>query len=198
LAPPAQAAAAVAALVLTMGAVNAYLSGATEMLAQLTAARRAARPAGHPGVRPGTGSATRPFLMAIVATGLLLIGLYALHIVSTTGLVALPTTMFLAVYLTCTASAARILSGRTRVAAAVALIAVAGVLAFSGWALAATAVVAAAAALTATRPTPETAAELTATRPAPETAAALTATRTDPATPAARRSHRPCPSLTCR
>jgi amino acid efflux transporter len=185
--PAGRAAAAVAALVLTLGAVNAYLSGATEMLGQLTAARRAARPAARRGSQSGARSATRPFLLVIVATGLVLIGLYALHIVSTTGMVALPTTMFLVVYLTCTASAARVLSGRTRIAAAIALTAVAGVLAFSGWALAAAAIVAAAAALTATRPAPAA---------SPTTQSPLT---TPPHHTAARAAP-PCrrPSLTCR
>ena len=52
--------------------------------------------------------------------------------------------MFLCVYLSCTASAARILAGPARVAAAVAVLAVLAVLAFCGWpALIAVAVVAA-------------------------------------------------------
>jgi hypothetical protein len=76
---------------------------------------------------------------------------YALHLVSTAALVTLPTTMFLTVYLCCTASAARILAGPARIAAWPAMIVVLGVLAFCGWALAAAAAVAAAAAL-ATRP----------------------------------------------
>jgi len=51
--------------------------------------------------------------------------------------------MFLCVYLSCTLSAARLLTGKTRAAAAVAVLAVAGVLAFSGWtALLAAAVIA--------------------------------------------------------
>ncbi len=78
----------------------------------------------------------------IAAAGLLLIGLYALGLVSIAALVALPTTMFLVVYLTCTASAARILTGPARIAAVPALLAVTAVLAFCGWALIAAAVVA--------------------------------------------------------
>jgi amino acid efflux transporter len=139
--PAGRAVAAVAAVVLTMGAINAYLSGATEMIMQLTAGR------------PRGSRSARPFLLVIAATGLLLIGLYALHLVSTTELVALPTTMFLCVYLTCTASAARILTGPARVAAVPAALAVTAVLAFSGWALLVTAVIAIVAAL-ATRPAP--------------------------------------------
>jgi len=55
--------------------------------------------------------------------------------------------MFLCVYLTCTASATRILTGPARLAAFPALLAVAAVLAFCGWALAAAAGVALLAAL---------------------------------------------------
>ena len=71
----------------------------------------------------------------------------ALRLADTAVLVSVPTTMFLCVYLSCTASAARILTGRTRVAAAVALLAVLAILAFCGWALLAAAAVAAAAAM---------------------------------------------------
>ena len=66
---------------LTLGATNAYLTGAGQMITRLTAGRRAAR-------------SSRPLLLLIAAAGLTLIGLYALHIVSTAGMVALPTTMF--------------------------------------------------------------------------------------------------------
>jgi amino acid efflux transporter len=194
--PAGRAVAAAAALVLTLGATNAYLTGATEMIRQLTAARRPrstgllpgqARPAAtqpavtqpavtqpavtqpavtqpavtqpeaaSPGpvqrlARPGSA---RPFLLVIAAAGLLLIGLYALGLVSTAALVALPTTMFLVVYVTCTASAARILTGPARIAAVPALLAVLAVLAFCGWALIAAAVVAGLAALTAPASSP--------------------------------------------
>jgi amino acid efflux transporter len=169
--PAGRAAAAVAAIVLTLGATNAYLTGAGQMITQLTAGRRAAR-------------SSRPFLLLIAAAGLTLIGLYALHIVSTAGMVALPVTMFLCVYLGCTASAARILTGPARVAAIPAVLAVAGMMAWCGWALAAAAAVAAAAALgTRTRPTAlaiRTRPTATATR----TRSAPQATRTRPAAPA--------------
>jgi hypothetical protein len=57
-------------------------------------------------------------------------------------LVALPTTLFVTVYLACTAAAVRLPTGRTRVAAALARLTVAAVLAFAGWALAAALLVA--------------------------------------------------------
>src|SRR5215471_7531681 len=138
--PAGRAAAAVAAIVLTLGATNAYLTGAGQMVTQLAAGRRAPR-------------SSRPFLLLIAAAGLALIGLYALHIVSTAGLVALPTTMFLVVYLGCSASGVRILTGPARIAAIPAVLAVAGMMAWCGWALAAAAAVAVAAAL-GTRPAP--------------------------------------------
>jgi amino acid efflux transporter len=144
--PAGRAAAAVAALVLTLGATNAYLTGATEMVSRLDTGR----PAGCAGQarRSGTGGRPRRVLLALIgAAGLLLIGLYALHLASTAALVALPTTMFLCVYLACTASAARILAGPARLAAVPAFLAVAAVLAFCGWAIIAAGAVALAAAL---------------------------------------------------
>jgi amino acid efflux transporter len=150
--PAGRAVAAVAALVLTVGAVNAYVSGATEMLRELTAVSSRKVPNGP--ARPPRLSA-RAFLGVIGVTGLTLIGLSALGWADTAALVSVPTTMFLCVYLSCMASAARILPGRARVAAAVAGLAVLAVLAFCGWtSLLAAAVVAAVAAARsrATRP----------------------------------------------
>jgi amino acid efflux transporter len=152
--PAGRAVAAVAAVLLTLGATNAYLSGAAAMAAELTG-RRAARPG--PDARPGpTGrrlaswrapGSARPLLALIAAAGLLVIGLYAARIVSTAQLVEIPTTLFLAVYLACTLSAARTLAGGARRAALPAVLAVGAVLAFSGWALAIAAAVAVTAAL---------------------------------------------------
>jgi amino acid efflux transporter len=88
------------------------------------------------------------FLGFIALTGLALIALSALQLADINVLVSIPTTMFLCVYLSCTLSATRLLTGETRIAAAVAVLAVAGVLAFSGWtALLAAVLVAAIAAL---------------------------------------------------
>src|SRR5215470_16537351 len=143
--PAGRAVAAVAALILTVGAVNAYVSGATEMLRELTAV--SSHKVRNGPARPLRLSA-RAFPGVIAVTGLTLIGLSALGWADTAALVSVPTTMFLCVYLSCMASAARILPGRARVAAAVAGLAVLAVLAFCGWTalLAAAAVVAAASA----------------------------------------------------
>ncbi len=127
--PPGTAAAAVAAVVLTVGASNAYVTGAAEMAAELTRSRR---------TRPGARRATRPaprLLAAIAVSGLALISLYGLGLAGPTTLVAIPTTLFLVVYLGCMTSAVRVLRGRARLAAAPAAVAVAVVLGYCGWAL---------------------------------------------------------------
>jgi hypothetical protein len=69
----------------------------------------------------------------IALAGLALTALSALRLAHITVLVSVPATMFLCVYLSCTASATRLLAGKTRAAAAVAVLAVLAVLAFSGW-----------------------------------------------------------------
>jgi len=124
--------AAVAAIVLTLGATNAYINGAAAMAGQLAHAA--------PGGR-GSGPVLR-LLAAIAAAGLLLITLYGLGIVSTAALVAVPTALFLAVYLGAMAAAARVLRGPVRLAAPPAALAVAVTLGFCGWALAVPAAVA--------------------------------------------------------
>jgi amino acid efflux transporter len=168
-------AAAVAAVVLTLGTVNAYLSGAAAL------ARQLAGGASEAGVTPGTRGAsgaskaggatglrgvveagearrgragTWPFLAASALAGLVVIGLYAAGLVGTTQLIGLPTTLFLVVYLGCTVSAARTLRGWTRAAAVVSALAVLVVLAFCGWPLAVAAAVAGAAVVTRRRARP--------------------------------------------
>jgi amino acid efflux transporter len=125
-------AAAVAAIVLTLGATNAYINGAAAMVGQLAHAR--------PG-RRGPAPMVR-LLTAIAAAGLLLITLYGLRIVSTAALVAVPTTLFLTVYLGAMAAAVRVLCGPARLAALPAGLAVTAMLGFGGWALAIPAAVA--------------------------------------------------------
>jgi amino acid efflux transporter len=123
--------AAVAAIVLTLGATNAYINGAAAMAGQLA-----------PAVSGRRGGPVFRLLAAITGTGLLLIVLYGLRIVSTAELVAVPTALFLAVYLGAMASAARVLRGPARFAALPAALAVLAMLGFCGWALAIPAAVA--------------------------------------------------------
>ncbi len=128
-------AAAAAAVVLTVGAVNAYVNGALVMAGQLTRES----PAGS----RAEGTALAPaFLLAVAAAGLVLITLYGLRLVSTASLVTLPTTLFLTVYLGSMLAAARVLRGPARVAAIVASLAVLAMLPYCGWTLLAPAAVA--------------------------------------------------------
>jgi amino acid efflux transporter len=122
---PGRDVAAVAAIVLTLGATNAYINGAAAMARQLAHAPADSRASG-PVFR---------LLAAITAAGLLLITLYGLRIVSTAALVAIPTALFLAVYLGAMVAAARVLRGPVRLAALPAALAVVIVLGFCGWAL---------------------------------------------------------------
>jgi amino acid efflux transporter len=127
--PAGTVAAAVAAVVLTLGAVNAYVTGAAEMAVELT---RSADTSGAPG--PVTRPAPR-FLAVIAVFGLALIALYGLGLASPAALVAIPTTLFLAVYLGCMTSAVRVLRGPARLAAVPATVIVAVVLGYCGLAL---------------------------------------------------------------
>jgi amino acid efflux transporter len=117
-------AAAAAAIVLTLGATNAYINGAAALAGQLAG----------PG-RRGSAPMFR-LLAAIGGAGLLLITLYGLRIVGTAALVAVPTVLFLTVYLGAMAAAVRVLRGPVRLAAWPAGLAVTVMLGFCGWALA--------------------------------------------------------------
>jgi amino acid efflux transporter len=123
---PGPVVAALAAVALTLAATNAYLSGAAALLTELRANRpsRACAPTRSLGLQLG-----------IAGTGVLLLGGEAAGVVTTAQSVAVPTALFLVVYLGCTAAAVRVLRGGVRVAAAVSCVAVLGVLALSGWAV---------------------------------------------------------------
>jgi amino acid efflux transporter len=135
--PAGTAAGAVAAIVLTLGAVNAYVNGAAAMAVSLGGATprlpaRSSIVSGRPGFRP-----TRMLLLAAIAgTGLPLIGLYGLGLVSPVSLVAIPTTLFLTVYLGSMVAAVRVVRGPARWAAVPATAAVVVMLGYCGWALA--------------------------------------------------------------
>jgi amino acid efflux transporter len=113
------AAAGAAAVVLTLGTTNAYINGALQMVGEL---------------RHGAGrSAT--FLWVIGVTGAAGLALYGLRLVTVAEMVEWPTALFLAVYLGAMIAAGRLLRGRARILAVPATLAVAGMLAFCGWAL---------------------------------------------------------------
>lgn len=123
--PAGTAAGAVAAIVLTLGAVNAYVNGAAAMTGRLLGGR-GPRPPGR----------LLLLLAAIAGTGLPLIALYGVGLVSPVSLVAIPTTLFLTVYLGSMLAATRVLHGLARLAAVPATAATAVMLAYCGWALA--------------------------------------------------------------
>lgn len=143
--PAGTAAGAVAAIVLTLGAVNAYVNGAAAMTGRLLGGRDHRRPVGTAAARPAAGETDgrrhRPpgrllLLAAIAGTGLPLIVLYGVGLVSPVSLVAIPTTLFLTVYLGSMLAATRVLHGLARLAAVPATAATAVMLAYCGWALA--------------------------------------------------------------
>ena len=135
------AAAAVAAIVLTIGTTNAYINGAIVMTTELVRPRpgnprlNSPRPANP---RPANSAAApkRLLLSAIAVTGVILLTAYGLHLVSTAALVAAPTTLFLTVYLGAMTAALRVLRGAARLAAIPGALAVLIMLTFCGWALA--------------------------------------------------------------
>lgn len=112
-------AAAVVAVALTVAATNAYLSGASEMAAALSG--------------PGAGhGGPHRLLLGVAGVGIVLLALTGAGWVSTTQLVALPTAMFLAVYVAATAAGARLLTGPARLAAVLSCGAVGVVISFTG------------------------------------------------------------------
>ena len=110
------------AVLLTMGAMNAYVAAATRLAGAL--AHEGSAPAAL--ARPGRALA----LIAIVA-GLLLAPL-GTELLSLEGLVRATSASFVAVYVIATAAGVRLLAGSGRLAAAIAFVAVAVVLGFSG------------------------------------------------------------------
>jgi amino acid efflux transporter len=120
LGPAGPAVAAAAAVLLTIGTANAYLTGGAALA-------RSLRPAGPP--------FPHWFRAAIVSVAAVMLTLSGLGHLPVAGAVTVATSFFLVVYLGCMAAAVRLLRGLIRVVAAVAGVAVLVVLAFSGYAL---------------------------------------------------------------
>lgn len=113
--------AAVCAVALTLATTSAYLAGAIELAASSRINK------------PRHGSYRLRLLIGIV--GVAVLAAAATGLVSTAQLVAIPTTLFLTVYLGSTAAAIRVFRRGTRLVAAVSCCVVAGVLAFAGWSI---------------------------------------------------------------
>ncbi|MDL5155512.1 amino acid permease [Actinomycetospora termitidis] len=107
--------AAVAAVALTLAATNAYLTGAAAMTTEVSGPALARR-----------------LPVGVAAVGVVLLVGTGTGWWSTTTLVAIPTVLFLAVYVAATAAGVRLLTGGVRVAAAAACVVVTVVLAFAG------------------------------------------------------------------
>jgi amino acid efflux transporter len=144
------AVAAIGAVVLTVGAVLAYMSGAAGLARALRG-----RPVQEPAVpSPDDPRGTLPawLALAILASGAILIVPLATGAIDLATLVNVPTTFFLVVYLGCTAAGWRLLRGVPRACAAVAFAMVTVVLAFCGAALIPAALVIAVATVSRKRP----------------------------------------------
>jgi amino acid efflux transporter len=110
------------AVLLTMGAMNAYVAAATKLACAL--AREGSAPAAL--ARPGRA------LAVIAAVGGVLLAPLGTELLSLEGLVRATSASFVAVYVIATAAGVRLLTGAGRASAGVAFAAVALVLAFSG------------------------------------------------------------------
>jgi amino acid efflux transporter len=150
---PGRTGTAALAVLLTMGAMNAYVAAAVKLAGALAAQ----------GAAPARLARPRIALAAFAVIAGALLAALASDAFSVDGLVRATSTSFVAVYVTATAAGARLLSGRARAAASVAFAAVLVVFAFSGLYLVVPAVVAAVAVSVRRRAT---------TRPAPHAAIA--------------------------
>jgi len=148
------------AVLLTMGAMNAYVAASIKLAGALAAE----------GAAPRFFARPRRALAAWATVAAALLVVLATDAIGLDGLVRATSTSFVAVYVVATAAGIRLLTGRARAASAVAFAAVVIVFAFSGAYLAVPAAVAAAA-LSVRRRTPITAAPHAAMPPAASTAA---------------------------
>ena len=123
--PAGRIVAALAAVLLTLGTTNAYLTGAASLARSLVSDGTKER--------DEVGAFPSWLVAVVLVSGGALIELVASGAISADTLVAIPTTFFLVVYLGCIASACRVLHGVVRVVAETATLAVAGVLSFSGY-----------------------------------------------------------------
>lgn len=132
---------AVLAVALTMGTMNVYVGGCAKLMAAL--AQEGALPRGL--AADAHRSVPRRPLALLAAAGVLFLGGLLAGVSTTDDLVRATSACFIAVYALALLSAARILSGRVRTAAAVTFVLVLVVAAFSSWFLLVPAVAAVAA-----------------------------------------------------
>jgi amino acid efflux transporter len=119
---PGRTATAALAVLLTMGAMNAYVAAAVKLAGALASEGSAPKALANPGRA----------LATIAAAGAVLLVPLGADLLSVDGLVRACSASFVAVYVIATAAGIRLLGGAARAAAAVAFAAVVVVLAFSG------------------------------------------------------------------
>lgn len=120
---------AVLAVALTMGTMNVYMAGAAKLAAALAQSGALPRRLGADAHR----SVPRRPLAVIAVAGVTLLAGLVVGIGSAGSLVRATSALFIAVYVLALLSAIRILGGRVRVAAVVALMASLVLAGFSGW-----------------------------------------------------------------
>jgi amino acid efflux transporter len=134
--PAGHAVAAIAAVLLTLGAVNAYLTGGAALARTVN------------GPSPTTA---RWFPISLIVSGLVILGLIGFGVVPVATAVTIPVSFILLVYIGCMVSAARTMPGRPRPIAVVAAVANLLILAYAGRTALPAILVAAAAALKSVR-----------------------------------------------
>ena len=123
---------AVLAVALTMGTMNVYVGGSAKLVAALAEERALPPWLGGDAWR----SVPRRPLVLLGSAGVVLLGLLVAGVSNTDDLVRATSACFIAVYAAALLSAARILTGAVRVAAALTLVLVLVLAAFSSWFLA--------------------------------------------------------------
>jgi amino acid efflux transporter len=119
---PGRVATAAVAVLLTMGAMNAYVAGAGRLAGALADEAAMPRWMARPGAPLAVFAVTSALILALLAAG----------IADVEPLIRASSSCFVAVYVAATAAGIRLLAGRVRVAAAVSFALVLVVFAFSG------------------------------------------------------------------
>lgn len=120
----------VVAIAVTLAGTNAYLSGATELTRELLRPSDSTRRGRRPAAARAPERALPP---AIAGLGTVVFVATGAGWLSVAQLVAIPSTLFVSVYLLCTVAATRLLNGRMRLVAGAAAGAVTVPLLFAGW-----------------------------------------------------------------
>jgi amino acid efflux transporter len=119
-------------VLLTLAAVNAYMTGAAELVAHLRAEGHDGLPARAQAAEEERRPETRGFFAWIAVAGLVELTAEAFGLLDATRMITLTTSLFLVVYVASMASATKVLTGWRRAAAGAACAASLVVLGFAG------------------------------------------------------------------